>query len=104
MRQFLLPRAGLNLPLLGLSLALLVGCSRSTSPYQPLSAKAAPLTVPATTRTIKVAVEPEVFPVPVVELDGSGADLGLEHARKMDKPIHLLLKNYLRVYIGGGAH
>src|SRR5207253_580300 len=65
-----------------LLLSLLIGCSRSAAPV----VAAAP--VEATTP----------FPVPIIELRGSGADIGASHGTQLGEPIRNLFHTYLAQY------
>jgi hypothetical protein len=49
-------------------------------------------------------VEEEEFPLPLVELRGSAADLGSGHGKQLAEPIKLLQDKYLKVYMGTPAH
>ncbi|MDB5174227.1 MAG: hypothetical protein JWN51_3000 [Phycisphaerales bacterium] len=46
----------------------------------------------------------EKFPLPLVELRGSAADLGTGHGKQLAEPIKLLQDKYLRVYMGSPGH
>ena len=49
------------------------------------------------------AVQPAAFPGKIIELRGSGEEMGREHAKQLDAQIQLLHQKYLSVYIGTGA-
>src|SRR4051812_33936803 len=72
--------------LLPLLLIVLIGCS-----HPPTAQQAA---APA------ASTEPP-FPVPVVEMSGSGADLGASQARQLTEPIRDLFTAYFGKYFHG---
>ncbi len=57
----------------------------------------------ATKRPVPVA-EPEPFPIPVVELSGTPAEIGAEHGRRLGPSIRLLHDQYLGAFISTPAH
>jgi hypothetical protein len=75
------------------AVGLLTGCAASPQlELQPLGP-----TNGANTRS----VQSESFPIPVVELRGSPAELGEQQGDQLDTSIHYLHDKYLLVYIGG---
>src|SRR5689334_1712383 len=49
--------------------------------------------------TAPVAAAPaQIFPTPVVELRGSGAEIGKQHGQKLSGPIMVLFEKYLRPF------
>src|SRR5438046_1061209 len=84
----------LRLALCGLAFS--VGCSRGPQ----LSSQAVDQTA------ARVAPAPPPVPLwhgPVVELRGTGEQLGEQHGQQLDKPIQFLHDNYLKVYLGSGT-
>jgi isopenicillin-N N-acyltransferase-like protein len=77
------------------TLALSIGCSQS-SQLKPQFAAQIPKAVPA----------PPPVPAwhgPLVELRGTGEQMGQQHGQQLGTPIQFLYDNYLKVYIGAGA-
>jgi isopenicillin-N N-acyltransferase-like protein len=68
-----------------LFLSLYIGCSSSPAP--------APIVHLSTQATEKP------FPIPIVELRGSGAEMGREHGARLSSTIHLLHDSYLLVLV-----
>jgi hypothetical protein len=68
-----------------LSLILVAGCA--SAPQDVVRLSAAP-----------VQVE-RPFPVPIIVLRGSSADLGEQHGEQLNEPIHLLHDKYLTVFV-----
>ena len=77
-----------------IGLALLVGCSASPQLLNQNSAQAVVAPVP-----------PPVpqWEGPLVELHGTGEQIGEEHGQLLDKPIQFLHDNYLMVYLGSAT-
>lgn len=84
-----------RLAMLGLTL-LLVGCSRAP---QVSVAYTTQQTVP----TPPAAPVVPAWTGPVVELRGSGPQMGEEHGKDLAKPIEFLHDHYLKVFLGGGT-
>ncbi len=87
----------LKQPLISAFLAigmLSVGCARMpASVPSNTSSQAAPTAAPLA----------DVFPVPVVELEGTPTGIGAEHARRLGAPIKLLHDQYLMKFLGSTA-
>lgn len=91
MRQFRFVRSALC----GLAL-LALGCSRAPQITDAASASA----------STPVVVAPPAIPAwhgPVVELRGSGVQMGAEHGKDLAQPIEYLHDHYLKVYLGGAT-
>src|SRR5437588_2551204 len=78
-----------------LALSLAIGCGRvaptaRTPAAAVVAARPAPPPTPA-------------FTGPVIELTGSGDEIGAAHARQLSDSIHTLYDNYLNVYLGTGT-
>jgi len=44
------------------------------------------------------AAPPPAFPVPIIQLTGTGAELGQQHGKQLSEPIHFLFDHYLKPY------
>jgi hypothetical protein len=86
-----------------LFLAPPVGCQRSPQPAIVQQAPERPqIPPPPPVKPITAPPRAEIrFPIPVIELHGSGAEIGIEHGRELAGPIHLLHDKYLKVYLRG---
>lgn len=78
--------------LLAICTASLIGCATASEPTR-LASLPAPAPTPA----------PEPFLIPIVQLHGTSAELGQQHAKAESASIHQLFDRYLLVFIGSGA-
>src|SRR5579864_6487858 len=84
-----------------LAAVVVFGCSRS-----PQLAVPAALASPVVEKR-SVVPPPVVIPEyagPLVELRGTGSQIGAEHGARLAPQIELLHEKYLKVYLGSGAH
>jgi predicted choloylglycine hydrolase len=73
-------------------LLLIAGCATAPAPTkQPFAALVEP-TPPPPTQT------PPPFPTQIVELRGTGSEIGTEHGKELAEPIQILFEKYLRPY------
>jgi isopenicillin-N N-acyltransferase like protein len=75
--------------LLGWFCCMPAGCAESPESLRPIQLARAPV--------------PEPFPIPVVVLDGTSAQLGTEHGEQKSAAIHQLLDHYLLAFVGTGT-
>ena len=83
-------RAALALALFLPSLALLPGCSAGDSKSSP-----------ATQAAASARSEDAPFPLPVIEMDGTGEQMGLAHGKQLGPVIRDLHDKYLKAYFAG---
>lgn len=80
----------------GLALLVVVGCSRS--PEVSVASSAAPTVVTPPPAPVVPAWHGRV-----VELRGSGEQMGTEHGQDLAQPIEYLHDHYLKIYLGGAT-
>src|SRR5687767_8864903 len=86
----------------GLFVVVIVGCA--VHHQQQSTKRALPLSLAPTEQTARPSAErsttttPAPFPTSIVELRGTGAQIGAEHGRELAGPIQILFAKYLRPY------